>query len=123
MSNTGDDTFPWPSSAVRRSPYQPDKATDTSHQKHLLTDALFSAPRLRFTRAQRRAILAWGKKLGAPGVPTLDQLTRTQARILDDVGNPTRRKLSSSGSVFYLNDIGRAIAMVCLLRRGATAIC
>ncbi|OBZ73364.1 hypothetical protein A0H81_07153 [Grifola frondosa] len=50
----GDDTdvyFPYPNKGMMK------------------TDILFSSPRLRFSRAQQEAILAWGKDLGAKRYP------------------------------------------------------
>ncbi|KAF9524888.1 hypothetical protein CPB83DRAFT_838520, partial [Crepidotus variabilis] len=82
--------FPWP-----------DKAG-------FLTDILFSLPRLRFSRAQQKAVLLWAKELGAK-VPTYHAHRRTQTSLLKELGAPTIRQVSGQGNIWYLNDIGDAI--------------
>ncbi|KAJ7118420.1 hypothetical protein C8R43DRAFT_1099217 [Mycena crocata] len=81
-------------------PY-PDKAA-------FLTDVLFSSPRLRFSRAQQKAVLSWAKDLGAT-VPTYLSFRKTQDALLAEVGDPTRRQESGRGNVWYLNEIGDSI--------------
>ena len=76
------------------------------------THLLFNAPRLRFSKAQKTAVLKWGKDLHAVGVPSLGGLKKCQDRIESLIGHPTTKATSSSGDVFYLNDIGSAIAKV-----------
>ncbi|KAF8062389.1 hypothetical protein FPV67DRAFT_1422187 [Lyophyllum atratum] len=81
-------------------PY-PDKAM-------FLTDVLFSSPRLRFSRAQQKAVLSWARELGGT-VPSYDKFRKTQATLLKEVGDPTARQESGRGNVWYLNDIGDAV--------------
>ena len=50
--------------------------------------------------------------MGTPDVPALGMVKRVQASIEEMVGNPTEKVVSSSGTVFYINDIARAIAKV-----------
>lgn len=78
-----------------------------------ITHLLFSSPRLRFSEAQKKAVLSWANSLKAPDVPTLSALKKCQARILELVGNPTEQVTSHAGNVFHINDIGKAIAKVC----------
>lgn len=68
------------------------------------TDILFSSPRLRFSRAQQEAILAWGKELSAREVPLLYALDKFQKQALDNLGNPTVRVETASGNILYIND-------------------
>ncbi|KAF7974716.1 hypothetical protein HWV62_11375 [Athelia sp. TMB] len=82
-------------------PY-PDKAL-------FLTDLLFNSPRLRFSRAQQQAILLWARELGAD-VPSYDRLRKCQAVLKEVTGDPTTRQESGRGNVWYLNEIGDAIA-------------
>jgi hypothetical protein len=77
-----------------------------------ITDLLFSSPRLRFSDAQKRAVITWAKALGAPNVPTLYGLKKCHKRICDQVGNPTEKVKANSGNIFYLNSIAKAIAKV-----------
>ncbi|EPQ49890.1 hypothetical protein GLOTRDRAFT_134493 [Gloeophyllum trabeum ATCC 11539] len=86
------DLFPYPNKAM------------------LKTDILFSSPRLRFSRSQQQAVLAWGRELGAKNVPTLHALHRFQSEALDAVGNPTVKVTAASGNVFYMNEVTKAIA-------------
>jgi hypothetical protein len=77
-----------------------------------VTHLLFSSPTLRFSTAQKKAVLSWAKTLNARGVPSLDALKKAESRIRELVGDPTEKIKSSLGNVFYLNDIGKAIAKV-----------
>ncbi|TFK45607.1 hypothetical protein OE88DRAFT_1639656 [Heliocybe sulcata] len=74
------------------------------------TDILFSSPRLRFSRAQQQAVLAWGRDLGAKNVPSLHALHKFQAEALEAVGNPTVKVQAVSGNVFYMNEATHTIA-------------
>ncbi|KAI0369657.1 hypothetical protein BV20DRAFT_945672 [Pilatotrama ljubarskyi] len=92
MSREGSDYFPYPDKGMMK------------------TDILFSAPELRFSRAQQEAILAWGKDLGAREVPSLYKLDKFQKDALEACGNPAVRVQSASGNVFYHNSVGHMIA-------------
>ncbi|KAH9831855.1 uncharacterized protein C8Q71DRAFT_714938 [Rhodofomes roseus] len=74
------------------------------------TDVLFSSPRLRFSRAQQEAILAWGKDLGARDVPSLYGVEKFQREALESLGNPTVKVTATSGNVYYRNTIRDTIA-------------
>lgn len=74
---------------------------------------LFSSATLRFSEPQKRAILDWGKAMHATNVPTNYAISTTCERIQSLVGDPTRKVVSSSGNVFYINDVATAIAKVC----------
>ncbi|KAG1723899.1 hypothetical protein EDB19DRAFT_1915867 [Suillus lakei] len=84
--------YPWPSKA------------------HYITALLFSSPRLPFSEAQKKAVLSWAKELGAHDVPSLYTLNRLQDSVRTLVGNPTEKITARSGNIFYLNDVGKAIA-------------
>lgn len=56
-------------------------------------------------------MLSWAKELGAE-VPVYNTLRATQEGLLKELGDPTRREQSGRGNVFYLNEIGDAIAKV-----------
>jgi hypothetical protein len=73
---------------------------------------LFSSPRLRFSEQQKLAILDWAKELRAQDVPTLGMLEKCQDHIKRLVGCPTEKFTSLQGTVFFINDIGKAIAKV-----------
>lgn len=78
------------------------------------TDVLFSSPWLRFSEQQKLAVLDWAKRMGARDVPSLHQLEKARELVDDHLGNPTMRINSTAGNVFYMNDIGAAIAKVFL---------
>ncbi|KAG2086478.1 hypothetical protein BD769DRAFT_1320705, partial [Suillus cothurnatus] len=84
--------YPWPSKA------------------HFITALLFSSPRLPFSEAQKKAILSWAKELGALDVPSLYALNRFQETVKTLVGNSTEKVTARSGNIFYLNDVGQAVA-------------
>ena len=77
-----------------------------------MTHTLFSSATLRFSEPQKRAILQWAKSMNAPNVPTSYAISKISERIQSLVGDPTRKVVSSSGNVFYINDIAKAIAKV-----------
>ncbi|KAH9920588.1 uncharacterized protein B0H18DRAFT_936500 [Fomitopsis serialis] len=74
------------------------------------TDILFSSPRMRFSRQQKEAILAWGKSLGAKDVPSLHRVDKFQDEALAAVGNPTAKVKTDSGNIFYTNKIAAALS-------------
>jgi hypothetical protein len=76
------------------------------------TDFLFSSSCLRFSDAQKKAILNWAKELKAPVVLSFYSIKRSQKHIRDLLGNATEKVTSASGNIFYLNAVGKAIAMV-----------
>ncbi|KAH7905869.1 hypothetical protein BJ138DRAFT_1094753 [Hygrophoropsis aurantiaca] len=76
-----------------------------------VTHVLFSSPRLRFSEAQKRAVLQWAKDLGAPSVPSLYAVKKTRERIQKLLGNPTEKVIATSGNAFYLNAVSKAISM------------
>ncbi|KAH9958912.1 hypothetical protein BJV74DRAFT_799986 [Russula compacta] len=80
----------------------PDKAL-------FLTDLLFSSPRLKFSRAQQKAILSWANELGAT-VPSYKKFRTTQTGLPNELGNPMSHVESGWGNVYYLNEIGDSIA-------------
>jgi hypothetical protein len=62
---------------------------------------------------QKKAVLSWAKELGACDVPLLYALNQVQESVQTLVGNPTEKITSRLGNIFYLNDVGKAIAKVC----------
>ncbi|KAI5983208.1 hypothetical protein EDD15DRAFT_2489603, partial [Pisolithus albus] len=76
-----------------------------------LTHLLFSSPRLRFSQAQKVAVLTWAKELGAPKVLSMYAMKKTQERFMRLLGTPTEKVTTALGNVFYLNAISKAIAM------------
>ncbi|KAG2099448.1 hypothetical protein BD769DRAFT_1329595, partial [Suillus cothurnatus] len=60
--------------------------------------------------AQKKAILSWAKELGALDVPSLYALNRFQETVKTLVRNPTEKVTACSGNIFYLNDVGQAVA-------------
>ena len=77
-----------------------------------LTHLLFSSPRLRFSERQKSAILKWAKAMGAKKVPSLYALKKVADQLKELVGNPTTKYESAAGNIFYLNDVGKAVAKV-----------
>ncbi|KAG2115683.1 hypothetical protein BD769DRAFT_1629900 [Suillus cothurnatus] len=75
-----------------------------------ITALLFSSPRLPFSEAQKKAILSWAKELGALDVSSLYALNRFQETVKTLVRNPTEKVTARSGNIFYLNDVGQAVA-------------
>lgn len=88
-------------------------ANNDSSNQMMKTDILFSSPHLRFSRAQKQAILAWGKELGAKDVPSLYKLEKFQQEALHAVGDPSSKVNTPSGNVFYINSVRMSIMRVC----------
>ncbi|KIJ12956.1 hypothetical protein PAXINDRAFT_14320 [Paxillus involutus ATCC 200175] len=76
-----------------------------------VTHLLFSSPRLCFSQAQKNAVLAWARELGAPEVPSLYAVKKTQERIQKLLGDPMEQVKTVSGNTFYLNAISKAVAL------------
>ncbi len=76
------------------------------------THTLFSSVNLRFSEAQKSTILEWGKAMKAPNVPIKYVFAKIVECIRKLVGDPTRKVVSLSGNVFYINDVAQAIAKV-----------
>ena len=77
-----------------------------------MTSLLFSSPRLRFSHAQKQAVLNWAREMGAENVPSLWALELWQKKIEERVGHPTEKVTSRLGNIFHINDVGKAIAKV-----------
>ncbi|ESK85028.1 hypothetical protein Moror_15721, partial [Moniliophthora roreri MCA 2997] len=75
-----------------------------------LTHLLFLAPWLWFSEAQKKAMLKWGKELGASDVPTLYGLNTCTEKIEELLGQPIKQVTTGSGNVFFINDVAKAIA-------------
>ncbi|OJA20984.1 hypothetical protein AZE42_10828 [Rhizopogon vesiculosus] len=58
----------------------------------------------------KRAVLSWAKELGARDIPSLRAVKQSNEHICELVGNPMRKVTSASGNIFYINDVGHAIA-------------
>lgn len=67
---------------------------------------------MKFSQAQQKAVLAWGKELHADDIPSHKKFVAAQKDLLARLGDPTERQESSRGNVYYLNDIGASIAKV-----------
>ena len=80
-----------------------------------LTDILFNSAHLRFSLAQKKAVLKWAADLGAPDVPKLHAIEALQRNVSETVGTPTSEKTSRRENIYYINEIGAAIAKVSLL--------
>jgi len=85
------------------------------NMQEFLTHLLFSSPRLRFLHPQQAAVLDWAKELGAPEVPSMYAMKKTQECIMNLLGAPTEKVTMASGSMFYLNAINKAVAMVSII--------
>ncbi|KAG2146590.1 uncharacterized protein EDB93DRAFT_1085956 [Suillus bovinus] len=81
-------TYPWPSKAV----------------------PLYYYLMIQFSEAQKKAVLSWTKELGACNVPSLYALNQCQESVQTLVGNPTEKITARLGNIFYLNNVGKAIA-------------
>uniref|UniRef100_A0A0W0EUY2 Uncharacterized protein n=1 Tax=Moniliophthora roreri TaxID=221103 RepID=A0A0W0EUY2_MONRR len=81
-----------------------------SSKPMFLTHLLFTLLHLHFSEAQKKAVLSWAKELGAPYVPSLKSITFCGKKIEELIGDPTNKMVASSGNIFYINDVRKAIA-------------
>ncbi|EUC62448.1 hypothetical protein RSOL_420510, partial [Rhizoctonia solani AG-3 Rhs1AP] len=75
-----------------------------------LADQLMNSRRLKFTRRQMRAVLAYARETGGRDIPSYKALRKAQAKMRNILGNPTARKVSCLGNVFYMNRITGGLA-------------
>lgn len=87
-----------------------------------VTMLLFSSPRLRFSTALERATLGWAKIMGTKDVPSPYAVKKERQRLKTLLGNPTIKQVSGTGDVYYMNDIGSALAKVSVLLNYVTLI-
>ena len=57
-------------------------------------------------------MLTWAKTLSAQDTPSSYALDKVCKQIMKMLGDPTEKLTVPSGNTFYLNSIGKAIAMV-----------
>ncbi|KAG2051892.1 hypothetical protein BDR06DRAFT_888953, partial [Suillus hirtellus] len=60
----------------------------------------------------KKAVLSWAKDLSAHDVPSLRAIKQLNEYICKLIGNPMHKVMSASNNIFYINDIGHAIAKV-----------
>ncbi|KAI0316171.1 hypothetical protein OF83DRAFT_1033568, partial [Amylostereum chailletii] len=75
-----------------------------------ITQLLFSSPRIRFSEAQKLAVLDWARQLQAPDVPTMYALEKCQKDLLALLGDPVTKFVSGSGNVSFVNAIKSGIS-------------
>ena len=63
---------------------------------------------------QKQAVLDWARQLGAKNIPSIYQLDKAAEHVLKLVGDPTTKVISPTGNVFFINDVGKAIAKICV---------
>jgi len=56
-------------------------------------------------------MLTWARELGA-SVPSYNQYRQVHASICEQVRKPPQRQTTGDGNIWYLNEIGDAIAKV-----------
>ena len=78
-----------------------------------LLDTLDSMPCLRVSDSLMRVFLWILEESGVPGVPSLHQLREVQATLRDSSGVPSELRKSAHSNLFYMNNIGSIISMVC----------
>jgi hypothetical protein len=78
-----------------------------------LADFITNSKRLKFTRRQIKAFLAYARETGGRDVPSYKALKKMQARLKKQLGSPTIRKISAAGNIFYMNHIVSGLAQVC----------
>ena len=67
---------------------------------------------MRFSVAQKSTVLKWAKDLGAQEVPKLYALETLQKELNENMGVPKKEKMSRRGNIYFINDIGAAVAKV-----------
>ncbi|CUA71593.1 Valine--tRNA ligase [Rhizoctonia solani] len=75
-----------------------------------LADQLMNSLRTKFGRRQMRAALAYARETGGRDIPSYKTLRKAQARMRNILGNPTVRKVSYAGNVYYMNRVTSGLA-------------
>ncbi|KAG9092786.1 hypothetical protein FRC06_011798 [Ceratobasidium sp. 370] len=76
-----------------------------------MADILFNGPRARFSRTQKLTTLEMSRQLhGKKKGPSLHALTQAQNSLETMLGDPTQRRTTQAGTVWYENNISSAIA-------------
>ncbi|KAG9098244.1 hypothetical protein FRC06_006616 [Ceratobasidium sp. 370] len=89
----GDEFYPYPTQGIA------------------MADVSFNGPRARFSRTQKIAALEMSRHLcGKKKAPTLHALTQAQIVLEKKLGEPTHRRTTQAGTVWYENDISNSIA-------------
>ncbi|KAG8787398.1 hypothetical protein FRC12_015622 [Ceratobasidium sp. 428] len=85
------DWRPWPSKSV------------------FLADLITNSKRLKFTRRQTRAMLSYARETGGRDIPSYKTLRKLQKKMKSHLGDPTVRKVSCTGNVFYMNRVTNSL--------------
>lgn len=78
-----------------------------------LADLLYNSRRTHFTRRQFRAVLEFARQCEGSTVPSFAALKKFQASLKSRLGNPTKRVVSSGGTVYYVNQVSESLRQVC----------
>ncbi|KAG8796301.1 hypothetical protein FRC12_000716, partial [Ceratobasidium sp. 428] len=74
-----------------------------------LADALSSSRRVRFSRQHMEALLEYARETRGEEIPTYTALRSFQKKLKTQMGDPSQRCVSSTGTVYYLNAISRGL--------------
>ncbi|KAG1785097.1 uncharacterized protein HD556DRAFT_1250464, partial [Suillus plorans] len=59
---------------------------------------------------QKKVVLNWVKEFGMRSLPSLGTMKKYQSYLQDLIGDSTKKVMSHSGNMFYINSVARAIA-------------
>lgn len=74
-----------------------------------LADMLSHSRRTHFGRRHMQAVLEFARETRGKDVPSYKELRRFQEDLKSRVGNPTQRHTSSTGTVYYVNQIAESL--------------
>jgi hypothetical protein len=69
---------------------------------------------LRFSEAQKMAILDWATEMGTTDVPTMYAVEKCEKMLKNLMGDPTRMFKTRSGHIYYVNKVDTMLQQVCV---------
>ncbi|KAF8599821.1 hypothetical protein BDV93DRAFT_448715 [Ceratobasidium sp. AG-I] len=74
-----------------------------------LADIITNSQRVQFSRRHLEILLEYARQTGGKDIPTVSALKKAQKAIKSRIGDSTQRKVSASGTVYYLNTISNSL--------------
>ncbi|KAG9075324.1 hypothetical protein FRC06_010151 [Ceratobasidium sp. 370] len=77
-----------------------------------LADVLCHSRRVHFGRTHVKALLEYARETRGETIPSYHALRKFQKSLKECMGDPSKRHVSSGGTVYYVNEISEAVKQV-----------
>jgi hypothetical protein len=81
-----------------------------------LADTLCNSRRVHFGRRHIEAMLEFARETQGETIPSYSALRKFQKKLKSRVGDPSKRYVSSTGTVYHVNEIAEGLKQVSNLR-------